>query len=430
VRRSKLHRTLRVRTVLGVFFGIGCWLLFLIVHNIWAMELGVGSLDLKLTLTGAWNDNVNYDSTNTEEATEARFMPGVDYTLPFKHHHLSVGYLGTYVTSNKQNARAIRHSPTADLLLDFPGDLQLEFSDIFSRVQDYRKDETEELVGPDFALNQAGATISFNHPESVNIETDYQNIVYRYEPRGSDRDSDKNEVGAGIIFPVSQPVAGLFNGRWAEERVFEHTDRSYKDLKIGTGIHYSGPSHVDLELTLGYQTFVYEDDPNDNIEESLFGKAEINVLISTFLSTNFEIHSDIRSNSAFSGTMDITPRVNTTVHVELSKEVRETFYLYSKYYVEHVVDIMIQQQFFNRFSVFGECQYTVANYEKSEAMNDMPNRKDVWRKWRAGLQYALGNWIELGIRGEYQSRDSNISVAFAEYERTVVGVSATFRTPR
>ena len=429
MRRPNIHRTLRVPISYYKFINFWFLLFFIVVSDLWAVELGAGKLDIGMTLTGAWDDNVNYADTSTEEATEVQFMPGVNYTLPFQHHQFSVGYLGTYVTSNHQNARSIRHSPTAGLLLDFPGDLQIEISDIFSRVQDYRKEETEELVGPDYALNQAGVTIGFNRPGLVNYSANYQNIIYRFEPSSSDRNSDNNEVGTGMMIPFSQTVAGLVNGRWVEERVFEHTERSYKNFEIGTGVHYSGPSHVDFELTLGYQSFVYMDDPNNNIEESLLGKAEINAAMSSSLSANFEIHSDIRANSAFSGSLDLTPRTNTTVHIGFSREISRTFYQDSKYYIDNIVSMMVRQRLFERFSVFGEGQYAFAKFEKSETIVDVPNREDTRRKWRAGIQYAVGNWIELGIQGEHQKRESNVSIAYAEFSRTVIGISATFKTP-
>jgi hypothetical protein len=389
----------------------------------------MGKLDLELTLAGNWDSNVNYTETNPEAAMEAQVIPELNYILPFSHHTFSVGYQATVMMGNRANARAFLQSPTASLSLDFPGGLKTDLTDIFSRVQNYRKEETVELTGPDYMVNQAGITSSFSRPGATGFNAYYQNTIYRYEPRGRDRNSDGNEVGGRVMVPVSTDLAILASGKWAEERVSGHLDRNFLEYQAGGGIHFSGPSRLDLDATIGFQSFDYIDDPNYEVDRSILVDADITAVISASVSAEAEVSTDARSNVAFSGSVDLAPRVNTTVHVGFYRGVLRTFYLDSKYYVDNTMNLMVRQQLFQRFTVYAESQYSLDRFNNSGSIGNIPARQDTRWRWRTGIEYAMGTWIELGLRGEYQKRDSNISMAYTEYQRTVIGFSATFSTP-
>ena len=251
----------------SMFRNIGYWCCVLLMFTpimIHAIELGAGSLDVNLTTSAVLDNNVHYAKENPEEAVQAQMTPGISYTLPFGFHRLSLGYQGTVVASDQEQTNSLRHSPFGSLIFQFPGGLESEFSDRFTHIQDKRKEEYEEIDGPDYVVNQGEFTGRFVRSGFSYFDVFYRNTIYRYESRAEYRNSDGHAAGGKIAVPMSYNVGLLLAGDWEIEELDDMPIRSYVIYQAAGGLRFEGPARFHLEVLGGFQSYDYYDDPSED----------------------------------------------------------------------------------------------------------------------------------------------------------------------
>jgi hypothetical protein len=400
----------------------------------WAIKLGPGSLDLSAGVGAILDDNVNYSSANTEEAVEAQVSPGIAYRIPFGYHSFELGYHGTLLASKKDNANSLRQSPYAALTLDFPGGLGLSFRDRFDQVHDTRQPELEELNGPDFVENQAYLEGNYSKSGVVNASAYYQNTLYRYETRADERNSDGNVAGATVAVPISPRVAILTIGEWGNEKIPELSAKNYRSYNVMGGLRFSGAARFDLDVTAGYQAFDYYEDPNEVSDEGYSVQAALSAGITSNLKLEMTAGSDVRSSADLSGSVEFFPRTQTSMYLNVTRGAQRSFFQDYKYYVITAADFLVSQRVLQTTSLYAKVWYSLLEYKRSAQIENPQGassdpRKDTFRGWRIGMQYEIGSWVELGLYGESQQRDSNFDLPFGEYKRTVIGANATIHSP-
>ncbi|KPL05859.1 hypothetical protein AMJ86_10570 [bacterium SM23_57] len=125
--------------------------------------------------------------------------------------------------------------------------------------------------------------------------------------------------------------------------------------------------------------------------------------------------------------------MSTYLRVGFTREALRSFYLNHKYFTSTAVDFMVKQHVLQTVSMYGKTWYGLAEYDNSSTnINPFGQdpREDTRWGWRIGLQYAWSSWVNLGFYGEFQQRDSNVDIPFGNYDRTLIGATASFHSPR
>jgi hypothetical protein len=433
--RSNSRRSVALRHALWGAVITGILILAFVLSPLWAVDLGPGNLDIGITVAGAWDDNVNYTSEDAEHAYETQLMPGITYVLPVQHHELSMGYHATIIASSEQDANSLRQTPTVELLLDFPGGLSAHINDHFTHVQDEKKEENEELDGPDYITNQAEVAGKFHAAGLMAVSTFYRNILYRYESRAEDRNSDGHQAGGRISLPLSTRFALVVLAEWAAEEVAEQPVRNYQSYHAAGGLHFSGPARFDIELAGGYQSLEYPDDPVEEPEESAYVRGSLSVGVTSSLRATLDISTDVRADVAFSVTVEYTPKIYTKIRIGFARSTQRSFFMDNKYFVNNSVDLIVNQRLYQRVTAYAKTWYALSEYEKGNGVSNLSDtvreaREDTRWGVRAGLQYTMDSWVSAGAYGEFQQRDTNVSIPFADYQRTVIGANISFHVPK
>lgn len=432
-KRERVLSRGRGRSRMG-FFGSALAVCLLIPVAAGAIKAGPGVLDVRATLAIVLDNNVNYTADNAEEAVEAQLSPGISYELPIGHHSLKLGYHSTLVRRDDQNANALRQSPFGILSLTFPGGLDITAVDRISLVQDRKEDENEELDSPDYAINQASVNGSYVQSGVMTVVADFRHTTYRYESTAEYRNSDGNDISASVAVPVSERLAMLAVGRWANEVSPDVPVRNYRNYNMMGGVRVFGASRVKFDITAGYQSFDYYDDPSEKPENSFALRLASSAVLSPIVNLETNVATDVRAGALVSGTAEFCPLAKTRVIAEFSRTANRTFFLNHKYYINTDVELLIKQEVLRATELYAKLSYAWIDYPRTDDATNSSNpgantREDIRSGWRIGLQYETGPWAVLGLFGEFQQRESNVDVPFSNYMRTMIGASATVHSP-
>ena len=97
-------------------------------------------------------------------------------------------------------------------------------------------------------------------------------------------------------------------------------------------------------------------------------------------------------------------------------------------------DFLVKQHIMQSTSLYAKMWYSRLEYKRSAIVEiysgaSSDTREDTFQGWRVGMQYEMGAWVDVGLYGEFQQRDSNFSLPFGDYKRTLIGANATFHSP-
>ncbi len=341
-------------------------------------NLRIGSLEIHplFAMSGISDDNIYIDSSDEKHDYITQIAPGLRLEIPREDYSFKMEYLldmlyfAEYDTENSRNS-----SGKLVMDLNFPSGWQVYVYDKYQETSGAESAEVSSRL--DRRSNQFKGRFGYQTSKLTLLEAEYLNSIYRFDKDYIERNEHS---AAGRFSYFLRPETMLFS------------EYSYGWIEFPDSSSETGYDITNHRIMMGVRGRI-----TSKMEAVARAGAEVRQFDESGRDDYVDWAAGIEVNEEF------TPL--TRVSFDLKRQINESIITYDNTFVSTSADLTINQILWRKLSGklgggFQRNDFLADAYEKDRI-------DDIW-KFRAGLNYELGRFLNLEL--EYEHKDSNSDI--------------------
>ncbi len=354
-----------------------------------------------------YTDNVFRTQSNRQSDFVHTVSPGIQVQLPFAGLHQAViDYRATQVFSQRfSENNVLRQDLTGQVLLDFPGGLNLKLQGGYTKGFDLRGSTVDV---------QALEPTTWNTKSFVGeAETIGSQFGVRLRVRGTDWNFENNNQAPsrdrlsssgdftvfGSIAPKTFALLNVGVGRQIYDQNIQLDSTSYR---VSTGFRWSTTGKTTGEIQVGYEVL--------NFDRAPVLQPSGSVLSSGGNKTN---------NLRVTGDLTWQATARSTIRLSPFSIIQQSGVFDTSTVTETGVDLNVSHAIGTRARLNGDFRYSNDAFADDSGTQTSQNRTDNRLEGRIGVTYRAVRWFGISCQYQYQQRSSTID-RFEFYANTLM----------
>lgn len=355
-----------------------------------------------IEMQGIYDDNIYKGNgkeypdpvTTRQEKKESDWIthakPGLllSYVMP-ERGQVNLGYMGDFAFYNKNTSNNWQNNQgNFDLDYMAPGGLILGVADTYLSAEDpygnadqYGTGRVQKRWNNDFKTR-----LGYNIMSNFRAILYYNNSRQQYQDIADySQDYTDNEFGVGVQARVLPKTWGFLRYQYGERKYntlgpTQSTDAYNSDSKwnkVSTGLTWDQGAKLSGELNVGYEWLVY-DHPF----------------------TDAGLRREDQKSWVAATTINYRPTVTTNLSLNISRTLRNSGSDTNEQFTDTGIGINARQQLMTKLYLLGGLSYNKYEYNT--------NRSDDNYLANIGLNYAIREWLGVGVTYTFNRKDSNV----------------------
>lgn len=400
--------------LLLICFGILC-----IADPVYSIQLGNIEITPQFTVKGEYDDNIDLSSGIEEELIDdlvLHFTPAIQSLLPYKGHVFSLDITGDYRKGTKEKFSDLNMSLRGGADLNFPGGLNLNLSDTYSRTK-FDRNLFEESDVSHSQVNTYEVTSSYAFLRRIKLRGGYKHRWEEFENDSEIEQRNTDTAVCGLSIPLTWNAVLYSSYEFNNEDFKETDDRDFSSNKYLLGVKWEGPYRFSLWVESGQKEIDYVSPQEDDIN-GIVGNIGIGIKFSEIVHGQFSFGRDAYRKYVYEGKLNYQHSEDMTFRLSVSKTTNSSFSSSSNTNIFEATRFKVEaeKRFIDKFTILLAGSYIIHSFASDGQGTD----KDEIMIGEGSVAYPIKNWLDVGINYQYAERSS--SNKLSEYKNNRVGM--------
>ncbi len=354
-----------------------------------------------------YSDNVFRRNVNRQSDFVHTIAPGLQVQLPFaRFHKMVLDYRASQWISQRFSVNnVLRQDLTGQVLLDFPGGLNLNFQGGYIKGFDFRGAAVDVQAREPTKWH---TKTFFGEAETIGsqlgVRLRVRGIDWKFEnndqaPR-RDRLSSRGDLTFfGLIAPKTFVLLNFGVTRQVYDQNTQLDSMSYR---LNTGLRWRASGKTTGEIQVGYQILNFDRAPVIQPPGSLLSSG-----------------GNGREIVQVSGNLNWRPTSRSSIRVQPFRTIRQSGVFGTSIFTQTGMNLNARYAIGTRTSLNGNFQYSNDEFVNDQGSQTSQNRTDNRLRGSIGLTYRAVRWLGVTTQYQYQQRSSTINT-FDFYANTLM----------
>jgi hypothetical protein len=361
-----------------------------------------------IEMQGIYDDNIykgsgkEYPSSRTtrEERKESDWITHakpsllLNYNMP-ERGYVNLGYTGDFASYDKNDSNNWKNNQgNLDVNYLAPGGLILGITDTYLNAEDPfgNADQYGQGRVTKRWTNDLKTKLGFNIMSNFRSFLYYNNFKQQYKDiQDFSQDYTDNEYGVGAETRFLPKTWGFLRYHYGERKyntlgLTQTTDANNSDFKwsrVSAGLTWDPGAKLSGELNVGYQWLVYD-----------------------HAWTDTGVRREDKNTWTAATSINFKPTTTTNLALNINRAIRNSASDNNEQFTDTGISLQGQQQLLTKVSLIGSVGFSKNEYNANPLTGI--SRSDDNYTANIGLNYAIQEWMSVGVGYNYNRKNSNV----------------------